>query len=114
MTPPFPKKFRGHLRAANHAGAIGENQSRARLVPVKDPLHAVQEGILKRRWRAANDLLPDHLDGGGALSGGSRWSKAIAAPPANALPNMWPSPVTRLAATIWSANHFPRCVPRSS
>src|SRR5436190_6638625 len=40
-----------------------------------------------------------HLDGGGALSGGSNWSKAIAAAPANAFTNMRPSPATRLAAT---------------
>jgi hypothetical protein len=39
-----------------------------------------------------------HLDGGGALSGGSSRSKAMA-PPANALTNMRPSPATRLAAT---------------
>jgi hypothetical protein len=54
------------------------------------------------------------FDGGGALSGGSRWSKAIAAAPAKAFPKMRPSPVTRLAATMCSANHLPRWVPRSS
>ena len=40
-----------------------------------------------------------HLDGGGALSGGSRWSKAMVEPPINPFTNMRPSPVTRLAAT---------------
>jgi hypothetical protein len=46
------------------------------------------------------DLANDHLEGGGALSGGSKRSKAIADVAANAFPNMRPSPTTRLAATI--------------
>jgi hypothetical protein len=41
-----------------------------------------------------------HLDGGGALSGGSKRSKAIEEPPANAFPNMRLSPPIRLAATM--------------
>jgi hypothetical protein len=42
----------------------------------------------------------NYLDGGGALSGGSKRSKAIDVPPANAFTNMRPSPATRLAATM--------------
>jgi len=56
MTPRYPKKFHEHLRAANHAGAIGENRSRARLIALKDPLHLVQKGILLHRLRAVSAL----------------------------------------------------------
>jgi hypothetical protein len=41
-----------------------------------------------------------HLDGGGALSGGSKRSKAIEEPAAKAFPNMRLSPPIRLAATM--------------
>ena len=78
MTQRFLMKSRGHLRVANHAGAIGENRSRARLVPcrrltaqlVADRIGDSWVGSFKRHRRAIFSL--DHLDGGGALSGGSR------------------------------------------
>lgn len=119
MTPRFPKRLCDRLRTTNRAGAIGGDRSRASLVEAHPPTVADRVGDGRvRSFNVACErraiLSLDHLDGGGALSGGSRWSNAIAAPPANALPKMWPSPVTRLAATIWSANHLPRCVPRSS